>query len=96
MIAAGSSGLSLNNEKPRLEEESYDSKSEIGPSQQKSESEEESTSEYAFCVKISEKLKEKGDEDERDKLMSEEDIDGETDSMNLLAEISEEPLKSNR
>jgi len=94
MIAAGSSGLSLNYEKPRLEEESYDSKSQIGPSQQKSESEEESTSEYAFCVKVSEKLKEKGDEDESDKLMSEEDIDGETDSMNLIAEISEEPLKS--
>ena len=110
MIAAGSSGLSLNKEKPLLEEESYYSKSKIGPSKEKSDSEEESTSEYTHCVnKISEKVKENGsstniknilknsfinDEEESDKEMSEEDIDREAESMNLLAEIAEEPSKS--
>ena len=50
MIAAGSSGLSQNKEKPRLEDESYCLKSEKVTSKQKSESEEGRTYEFAHCV----------------------------------------------
>ena len=96
-MAAGPSGLSPS-KKPRLEEEEHSqSKSEISLSEPKYENsgavKEKGSPEKERKIKKMVKDSFINDEEESEKELSEEDIEGEADSVNLLAEISEEPLK---